>query len=380
MESTHYSYRKLRRKAEKDGLKPALFNSFETINRRKIFPAIFKFLKKYGLLRVLEFDDLRTDADETVFINSNSLDSSRFVLNMGSGYIVPKTGLCLRPDGSLISAGLGSPDLGDQYTIESLAQVDFTNFLLTPRLILNMDLDNASNFVSGPICPLSPRYINYYHWMVGTVPKLRYIDEYEQSTGQDVKLLVPNTLPKYVRESLCLLGYPQHKYLKANNLVYKTDQLILPSHPYPGTERDYQWIRDRMFQEVNPETHERTANVYITRRNAIGRRVVNEDQVINALRPYGFEAFCLEDRSVSENIKLFANADAVVSPHGAGLTDILFSQRASVIELFGSRINTAYEQLAELNGLEYHRLICEPEATDIRVNIDELEQLVASVL
>jgi capsular polysaccharide biosynthesis protein len=202
--------------------------------------------------------------------------------------------------------------------------------------------------------------------------------KYEQKTGENVTFLLPSGLPNWASESLCLLGYPSDKFVTSKNPIYTTDNLIIPPHPFPGTQEDYNWLREQIFQAVPLNVSGKSTNIYISRENAIGRQVVNEDALVDMLSQNNFEKFILEERSVRENISLFSKADIVVSPHGAGLTDILFCRNPTIIELFGSRKNDAYEQIADLLNFDYIGLDCEPVANDIRVNVDKISNLIDS--
>jgi capsular polysaccharide biosynthesis protein len=64
--------------------------------------------------------------------------------------------------------------------------------------------------------------------------------------------------------------------------------------------------------------------IYITRNDALTRRVVNEQEVIEELTKIGFEIFSLEGLSIVDQAKLFSMAKIVVAPHGAGLTNLDF--------------------------------------------------------
>jgi len=380
MSRTHLSSRKLRRKLAQDGVLSTVHASVETVYRREILPPVFSRVKKSGSVESLDVEGLQQIANKSVTSRFSAGETRRHVFEINDGYVFPVSGLCLSQEGQPISASLGTPELSDQFTVEALARVDFSGFLLTPRLILPFSSLPPAEKLSGPVCPLSPRYTNYYHWMVGTVPKLRYVEMYEERTGEDVTFLLPRALPSWGREILDLLGFPPEKFVTAEAGLYQADELIVPSHPFPGEASDYEWIRSRIFDEVYSDDFNDGSNIYISRSNAIGRRVVNEDAVVDTLLPYGFEKYRLEERSVRENIAAFANADAVVSPHGAGLTDIMFCRDAAVVELFGSRKNDAYEQLADLVGLTYKSINCQPEATDLRVDTDRLEAQVVSLL
>jgi hypothetical protein len=64
------------------------------------------------------------------------------------------------------------------------------------------------------------------------------------------------------------------------------------------------------------------------------RRVNNEDQLAPMLKSFGIEIVHAETLPIAEQAALFRNAQMIVSPHGAGLSNMLFSRRASIVELY----------------------------------------------
>ena len=95
--------------------------------------------------------------------------------------------------------------------------------------------------------------------------------------------------------------------------------------------------------------------LYIDRRRSPARKLVNEDDVASALAQRGFEAVVLEHLSFAAQAALFAEAKTLVAPHGAGLTNMLFSPPgATVIELMPMRtLNWCYRNLAMACGHAY---------------------------
>jgi len=68
------------------------------------------------------------------------------------------------------------------------------------------------------------------------------------------------------------------------------------------------------------------------------RSFLNEHEVVDALAPFGFAAVRLESMPFEAQQALFAGAEAVVAPHGAGLVNLAWSQRAcEVLEVFPER-------------------------------------------
>lgn len=75
--------------------------------------------------------------------------------------------------------------------------------------------------------------------------------------------------------------------------------------------------------------------IYVSRRQATHRRILNEAELIASLRSFGFVAVALESLSLAEQYKLFATAEVVVAPHGAGLTNLIHAPAGcSLVELF----------------------------------------------
>ena len=54
------------------------------------------------------------------------------------------------------------------------------------------------------------------------------------------------------------------------------------------------------------------------------RMCVNEDDVVELLRSYGFEEIFCENLSMEEKISVFRSAESVVGPIGGGMSNVLF--------------------------------------------------------
>ena len=144
----------------------------------------------------------------------------------------------------------------------------------------------------------------------------------------------------------------------------------------PFVERLRAAVRPSAVPESEQPPSER---IYISRRGADSRRVLNEEALMDALRPLGFTCYQMETLCQEEQIRLFVHAECVVSPHGAGLTNLLFSPSASVIELFGSRyVVPHYYLLTKALGLRYQH-VCyhsDDRNADMYVEVDHIRHLV----
>jgi capsular polysaccharide biosynthesis protein len=82
------------------------------------------------------------------------------------------------------------------------------------------------------------------------------------------------------------------------------------------------------------------ARIYVSRRDTPKRRLVNEEELFSELRKLGFSRIVPGEMSVPEQVSAFSNASVIVGPHGAGLTNIMFSPPdATIVEICSERIS-----------------------------------------
>ncbi len=134
---------------------------------------------------------------------------------------------------------------------------------------------------------------------------------------------------------------------------------------------------------VRPNGHER---LYISRRKAKHRKVINDGDIEPYLQSLGFEPVLLESLTVAEQALAFQAAKIVVAPHGAGLTNLVFCRPDTVvIEIFSpSYINCCYWALSNWIGARYCFLLGSGEreredlfalGEDIHVDTNALEKV-----
>ena len=329
---------------------------------------------------LIDYCDIFVELDEYTEINQAP---PPFVGNIGAGYVLPSTGLVVTTEGLPVSESVGPTGDGNNGVIKSVIRHGFVDSSDIAKHLFTGDVDSLdqNSVTVDTICPLSYRYKNYYHWTTETLPRIRYARAYEEQTGNEVTYLVWGDAPPYVDETLELIGVPERKVERASAPVYRGSNVIIPSFPQKTAE-DFHWIRDSVLESVDPDKTSINVgnNVFISRADAIERRIVNDSEVIDMLSRYGFEPYRLEEQSVAENVALFHQANAVVGAHGAGLTDLIYCNDTIIIELFGSKVKDPYERLADTVGVKYHPMQCQPESTDIRVNVGHLQRTLESVL
>lgn len=379
--SKYFSYRKFRRKADRDGHLDAVLSGLEMLFRKKISPPVIKHLINKGTLPVTVETAELTNSDFCEFHSTPWCEDRLKVVNVGSGYVLPNSGIALNDDLSILNEITGA---SRRFTVSKFNRQLFFDHRKLSEAILRSRPDKleSDTIPLETAAPLIPHYNdNYFHWMIETVPKIRFLREYEAKEDADITYIVPADAPSWLDQSLELLDVPKPKIERASAPVCSVDNLILAPFPLKSAH-DYEWIRSTVLRNCSPDTSDIDvgSNIYISRSNAIGRRVTNEAEVMETLSKYGFKRYNLENLTVEQNVVLFNNANFVAGAHGAGLTDIIFCDDASVIEFFGKKVHDPYEHLSNIMGLKYEPILCEPDATDILVDTDRLETKIESLL
>lgn len=190
---------------------------------------------------------------------------------------------------------------------------------------------------------------NYYHWLADFLPRLAVLDgegpDGEQGIGawRDRRLVVNSRLASYQRRALDLLGIGPERLLHAPaGHLLAFDRLAVPRLPERPLRPDgvpewmapaltgemAAWLRARFAPWMRPESGS-PRRLMILRGDAMIRRCVNEDQLMEVAKRHGFVAVRPEDLPLERQVALFAGAEAVLAVHGAGCANMLFAPSGS---------------------------------------------------
>jgi capsular polysaccharide biosynthesis protein len=163
--------------------------------------------------------------------------------------------------------------------------------------------------------------------------------------GNGMRFIIPTAAAQWQLESLALMGIPETALVRVTAPIF-VDQLFVPSFARREvTNGDFSivspricgWLRDRMLASCGVDASVPSSqDVYISRKMALGRRVINEEALEEALRKMGFQIAVTETMSYSEEVRLFANARTIVGAGGSGLSNVIFSRPpVKMIEISG---------------------------------------------
>lgn len=327
------------------GYSPELKN--DTLSTRSSFAQIISLqdlMKESGVSYTKHRN--RTRLSFPLFPLASSEDSS------WADPIIPETFILTIPGGKVYSVN-GIVLVNDCLVKELLWR---WSFLRTGHLDLN-DLPK-SEYIGERVAVIAQEGgSNYYHWMVEVLPKLAMLEENNISYD---RLYVSTQLP-FMRQTLSLLGVNQEKIVEARpNTYIEAQELIIPSAPSLSCYTP-KWIVEYLRNKLIPQAEHMVSvqffskKVFISRKKASYRRILNEDEVFGILEPLGFVRYNLEDLTVLEQVHLFNHADVIIAPHGAGLVNLVFAQpNTLVIELFQEHEDDSFWYLSQVVGLNHH--------------------------
>lgn len=204
---------------------------------------------------------------------------------------------------------------------------------------------------------------NYFHWLVDNLARLQVFDFIDISIRDRVKIITRANLLSYQVDSLSALGFKNIEYLENKN--FRVKYLLVPN--FPLEQRGYDvdqilWVKNKILQKFRREgivSDSFSSKIVILRKPSSGRAFLNQEEILDALIPLGFQGIYLEDNSFEQQVKLFRNTECVIAAHGAGLANIIFSSNPIVIEIFGGKISPCYFQLAKTLGFRYGCIVSE---------------------
>lgn len=226
----------------------------------------------------------------------------------------------------------------------------------------------------------------HFHWLSEVLPKLYCI----RNVASEYVLLLQDV--PYLRtiglESIGMLGIKfqdiiwmkQDSFYKVPDLYFIT-RICRSGQMHPR-------IMNEMRSVLVHFSDSAKRRVYISRKNASYRKVLNEVEFSHLLADYGFEIICGEEYSFSEQVSIFSGTKTLIGMHGAGLTNAVFMHAGSnIIELRKKEngpSNVGYWHLADALDHNYYYFNGKPDSElplvgqgcSLEIPIDEFESKV----
>ncbi len=199
-------------------------------------------------------------------------------------------------------------------------------------------------------------HTNYAHWLTDNLIYLFIYVTKMKPLG--IKIVLPDSLLGFAKETVEIMGIEATDIIVAGDEVLAFDDLHFTDTIYFGEIP--QLFKDAVhYLKANAlkgqPAPSADQSVYISRRDAVSRPLINNAELEAGLVQSGFDIVSTGDLTLRAQIALFANAKIVVGQHGAGLINAIFCESGAVlIELFPEYMLQAhFWTAASLVGLRY---------------------------
>lgn len=217
-------------------------------------------------------------------------------------------------------------------------------------------------------------YENYFHWLLEIMPRLYVFRE----QAKDLKLIITDfLLPAFAREFINIFGFKEVVYLKQEELA-KTEKLFFATHMSrglafnPTVTRDLKhWLQQKLLNESHINAPEK---IFISRKNAAFRITTNEDEIYDFLKAEGFVRYDMDKPSIAEQANFFKNAKYIIGSHGAGFSNMLYSNSCKMIIdiIHEEHKQDCFYNLSAVFNINYYYFQCKGKGIDSNINNDNI--------
>ena len=357
---------------------------------QKIFKSFFQTLFKilYGKIIVpknLKNIDLKKINISEIFINKKkyNLDNNIYKVSNGRIFTDAQENLAIIKDNFIL------PEISYQQVNGELKNTNYNS-------VVYKGTNKILRTKNGKIFCLAQGGSgnNYFHFLFDIITKLKIYQE-KYSLSEIDYFYVPG-VSAWQKKILSLFEINEDRLIDSNNFRHiKSSEIIAVDHPWYRKgfvqteiknlpEWSIFFLREKFLRFK--KKFNASKKIFIDRSDSLYKhcKLVNNQEVINFLKNRGFKSYQVSKLDFFEQIYLFNNAEVIISPHGAALTNIIFSEpNLKLFELIPNNHGSVKcERISEFLKFEYTRVALDPlrlyRNGDIKIEIDELEKIIKS--
>lgn len=335
---------------------------------KKIFQKSFKFF--FQKLFLFFYGKLKkyTDNDQVKFKRTNikfislthkefSLEKSVYKISNGRIYTDTVEHVAIIKDNIVL------PNISYQQINGELKSVHFNKVFNTgtPRLIKDID-GTMLSLVQGASGS------NYFHFLFDVLAKLKIYEQLDSL--KKIDFFYVHEILDWQKKIFNL--FEIHDSQLISSKVYKhvrVKNIIAVEHPWyqKGFVQDeiinlpewiVFWLREKFINLS--KKFECSERIYIDRSDSKFNhcKIINNQEVINYLKNFGFKSYQVSKLDFLEQIYLFKNAKIIVGPHGAAFSNIIFCKpNINLIEIIPENHSSRKcERISSMLNISYTRM------------------------
>ncbi|MBM3573266.1 MAG: glycosyltransferase family 61 protein, partial [Alphaproteobacteria bacterium] len=289
--------------------------------------------------------DLRTDS--SAYPHLHYALPETFAIRLTDVTLIPTHFSVVTSDHAVLLDGLHYGGRLDRFVTNYFAYVSADNRVLAL-------LPNKAQIHDEPAVLLGGD-LNFAHCLLDSFSRLSVIEAMPELASR--RLVVSTSMRPSVAEALKLMGWDDQKLIRVDPAeCHRFRDLWVPSFTHAMFRRPapvhLAFLRRRLFSQAeqrDPRTARR--RFLLSRGGAPHRRALNEDEIMTALAPLGFERISTETMTMAQRIELLAQAEVVVGLAGAGMANVVALPRSTVV------IEVTHQHWVEQHFLALSRML-----------------------
>ncbi len=234
---------------------------------------------------------------------------------------------------------------------------------------------------------------NYAAWLFGSLPRLA---AYASCAGfGQLPIVVHGDVANHHLDALRAMGIAHERLrihgarvrLECKELYYCTTSYFHHAPSASGVRH----VRERVLAAVGAGADEPAApRVYLARRHAKDRPLLNEPEVVALFERHGFVAIDPEQHSFEAQVRFVTGARVLAGPYGANLANMVFARQADKLLILATKHQPEFARLASALGIACWHTVPQgielregrtlSESFGYRANLDELERVLQACL
>jgi capsular polysaccharide biosynthesis protein len=301
-----------------------------------------------------------SSAESDLYISYNTYEFPSQKIRYLKNVLITFFGFCINRNGLIRECHHNYSVQLESYLAE--ASEYYYQVVDDPEKLITLDNDTNYLVIHHP-------WFNYYHWVCESIFRLWLVrrklafltlvlPEYYKNADFITGSLEPFNLEN-------ILYIPNEKSLLVRNLVLPQLKPICDAYNSHHIRQVRNFYRDYVLNKKGFRV-EKGERLYISRKLAARRKVINEDEILSILYKYDFSIFYPEKHSFLEQVAIFSNIEYLVGEHGSALTNMLFMDKnASVLEIHKNKTNELnhpsflFWYMAESLEVNYYHQSCE---------------------
>lgn len=202
---------------------------------------------------------------------------------------------------------------------------------------------------------------NPWHIWIDVISKLRLIEKRWSTNFAKYIYILANPSPYF--DKIAKELFPELKYyVMPEGETWRFQHLLAPSMSNCNdgvvTPHLAPWLRHFKGLFLVPKDTKPFRKIFISRDKAKTRKLNNSNELLMALK--GWQSVVLEDLSINDQVKVFAEATHVLATHGAGMVNAIWCKEgAKIIEIQDGKMlhKKVYPLLSKSLGLKHELVV-----------------------